>query len=143
MAELQQRYNLRSEDLDKPCSYQHTLDIATFVSWKVVGPRLGRIEQRDMDDISLDKYNEQEKRENLLELWVERNGSNATYNAIITVMLEVKKRSEAEKVCKLLTPKGRCNFSSQVTKYETLSLTRLGQLQYWKTYLILMLPILL
>ena len=108
--ELILRYKLSEEQLAEQCSKDHLLDIGVFISWNEVGPRLEGIESIDMMDIRRNEYNEKQKREKLLQLWVERNGSKATYKAIITAMLKERKYSEAEKVCKLLPRKGKCNF---------------------------------
>ena len=99
MTNLQQQYK---ENLNKQCSDQHLLEIGTFVSWRDVGPCLFGIKIRDITDIDHDGYNEQDRRRKLLNLWVERNGSDATYSAIITAMLKAKKLDEAEKVRKLI-----------------------------------------
>ena len=103
VTDLQQQYNLTSENLDKKCSTEHLLEIYSFVSWKDVGPRLCGIDITDITDIDRDENDEQDKRRKLLNLWVERNGSDATYRAIITAMLEAKKRDEAEKICVLIS----------------------------------------
>ena len=44
------------------------------------------------------------RRSRLVYRWKERNGSNATYHAVITAMLAARKRNEAETVCRLLVP---------------------------------------
>ena len=86
----------------KKCSDGHRVEIAEFVSWREVGPRLKEIKELDIEDISREKCGEKENRKKLLHLWVERNGSDATYGAIITAMLRARKRDEAERVCELL-----------------------------------------
>ena len=95
-------YELNEEYVSKKCSYAHRIDIAEFVSWSEVGPRLKEIGELDMNDIKIEKCGEKEKRMKLLHLWAERNGSNATYGAIITAMLKARKMDEAEGVCEVL-----------------------------------------
>ena len=115
MTELLQIYNLKPDTLERECSEQELLDVGDFISWDVVGPRLPEITTQDMEDLSRDKYNQDQKRQKLLKLWNERNGSCATFHVLITTMLKVKKRNEAEKVCKLLMSDGKSQYLHYTT----------------------------
>ena len=57
-----------------------------------------------MVDIDRDGYDQQDKRQRLLRMWKTRNGSDATYGALIRPMLKERKKDEAESICKLLRP---------------------------------------
>ena len=88
--------------MSKKCSYAHRVDIAEFVSWSEVGPRLKEIDELVMNDIKIENGGEKEKRMKLLDIWATRNGRYATYGAIIAAMLRAWKTDEAERVCELL-----------------------------------------
>lgn len=121
VTDLLQIYNLIPDTLERECSEQELLDVSDFISWDVVGPRLPRITLQDMEDLSLDKYNQDQKRQKLLKLWNERNGSCATFHVLITAMLKAKKRNEAEKVCKLLMPDGKSQYRHYTTMHNLTS----------------------
>ena len=102
--ELARQLGVSEGSLCAGVSETHLVEIATFISWKDVGPRLSGITRGDIHDIDRDGYDGPEKRSKMVDLWVERNGSNATYHAMITAMLAAKKKMEAESVCRLLAP---------------------------------------
>ena len=102
--ELARKFGVREGSLRAPVSETHLLEIATFISWKDVGPRLSGITRGDIHDIGKDGHDQSDKRIRLVNLWDERNGLAATYHAMITAMLAARKRGEAETVCRLLVP---------------------------------------
>jgi hypothetical protein len=100
---IYKKYNLTKENLNMKCSHDHILDIGKFISWREVGRRLKTIEDVDIRNINRDGKDEDDKRRLLLELWMERNASDAIYGEIINAMMKEQKRDEAEKVCQLLS----------------------------------------
>ena len=74
--------------------------IATFsFDWKTVGKRL--IGSQIIDDISREEQNEQNKRDKMLEKWLEIKGSKATYRVLFDVLKDVQNTQVAEEVQKL------------------------------------------
>ena len=71
------------------------------MSWKLVGLSLRSISVRDIDDIECEYRTQTEKRWKLIRLWEERNGSDATYDAMITAMVRAGTHDEAIRVCKM------------------------------------------
>ena len=88
--------------LKNEISEPHRLDIADFIDWKTVGPRLEGITIDDTKDIEKEGCDQLDKKRELIDKWWQRNGSCATYHAMITAMLTVGRRADAEKVCKFL-----------------------------------------
>lgn len=78
-----------------------------IISWDIVGRHLRTIEQKDIEDIDRDMPDQLKKRQRLVDLWKERNGSDATFGSMMTAMLKAKKRNEAETICKLLSALGK------------------------------------
>ena len=56
----------------------------------------------DINAIDRDGKYEADKRRLLVDLWEERCGDDATYDAMITAMLKAGKMNEATNLCKLL-----------------------------------------
>ena len=104
--EIVKLYSVTEVDLKRKCSDEHILKIGEFISWKNVGRHLSEITSQNMKDIESNGSDQEEKRIMLLEKWVEGNGSNATYGAMMAAMVRAGKRNEAEEVCKLLTSGG-------------------------------------
>ena len=100
-AQLMHDYNLPVRSLQKKCSINHIIEMGKFFSWKEVGDYLPRIERTDVDDIDCDGANQKDKRRRLLDLWEKRNGDGATYDVVITAMLEAGEKAEATRVCAL------------------------------------------
>ena len=100
--QLIRNYKLTKEMLLKRCSPEHMLDIAGFISWRDVGPRLHDIGNVDLSDIQKDGHDEADRRWRLVSLWEERNGDAATYDVMLTAMVRQRKVDQATKVCQLL-----------------------------------------
>ena len=63
--------------LDAQCSEEHIYEISRFsIDWKMLGKCL--IEMQTTEDIDCDEHSEQNKRDKILEKWLEMNGSKAT-----------------------------------------------------------------
>ena len=101
------KYSLTENHLKRECSDKDLLDIDKHISWDIVGHHLPGIKQKHIDDINLDMSDQSQKRQRLVDLWKERNGSDATFGSMITAMLKAEKRNEAEKVCRLLSALGK------------------------------------
>ena len=103
--ELIARFKLTPAMLGRKCSNDHLLAIAGFISWRKVASHLARIDRTvDIQDIQRDCYDEPGRRQKLVDLWAERNGHTATYDAMIIAMLKARKATEAENVCEMLNP---------------------------------------
>ena len=97
-------HNINDEIVDQ-CFEKHLIEIAAFMSWEEVAPRLPEITNEDIKKIK-------EKTEAaaiwrsraLLKLWHKRKAKRATYRLLITAMLQANIADEATKVCVLLVP---------------------------------------
>ena len=103
IAELMRIYQLTEREVGQEISETHITQI-TLLSWEEVGQHLPGVSRQDIRDIDKDGHEQMDKRRRLLDMWKERNGSNATYIAMITAMLKAQKREEAEAICRLLRP---------------------------------------
>ena len=117
-AALVVKYGLTEAELAQKCSDEHMLDIGEFISWQDVGPHLPDISKDDVEDVHKDGFDQTDRRRRLMSLWEERNGEDATYDAMITAMTKARKNDEAERVCKLLrskpASKSLCSVSGEV-----------------------------
>ena len=105
MADPQQLARGRGVDptaLMNEVTKDHRTDIKEFIQWQQVGPRLKGISDGDINDINKDGFDQADKRRMFVELWAEKNGSQATYYDLVKAMLKAQKRADAEKVCDLL-----------------------------------------
>ena len=76
--------------------------IATFAfDWEVVGKRL--VGAQATKDIKRDEDSEQNRRDKMLEKWVEMKGSKATYRVLIEVLKGVQNAQAAEAVQELVS----------------------------------------
>ena len=97
------RYGLTEEDVNTKITDMHIGDISRSwcSQWKSLRARLGLdpIVANDIDRLTL---KEEEKRSTFLTTWREKKGCEATYKALISALLAVECRHEAESVCELL-----------------------------------------
>ena len=110
--DLARELGVDPSSLNKEVPETHLLDIADFIEWKTVGPRLTGITISNTKDVDKDGYDQVEKRRELVYKWWQKNGSRATYHAMITAMLKADHRAHAEKVCRLL-PQSEKDFNTQ------------------------------
>ena len=103
-ADLLRKFGLTERDVGVKCSDDHLVDITVFVSWKEVGAHLPGVGREGVKDVGDNGGNLGDKRSNLVDMWKERRGDDATYDEMITAMLKARKKNEAEKVCWLLRP---------------------------------------
>ena len=80
----------------------HLLEIKWSIAWKVVGPHLQHINQRDIVNIDENNFGGEAKKRALVDLWKRRNRGNATYYNMITAMLDSGREDQAVDACILL-----------------------------------------
>ena len=94
------------DPLDFKCSEEHMYKISTFsINWKMLGKRL--IGSQAVKDIDREESSEQDKRDKMLEKWLETKGSQATYRVLIEVLKDVQNTQAAEAVQKLVVIEGK------------------------------------
>lgn len=95
-------HQLKEEDGDRQMSDQHLGDIAAtyayFRLWRALPARLGvlRIENATA------RTDEVTEKRAFFYKWRKEKGSEATYTRLISAMLDVGSREDAERVCKML-----------------------------------------
>ena len=88
------------DPLDVQCSEDHIHEISKFsMNWKMLGKRL--IGVQTTEDIDREEHIEQNKRDKMLEKWLEMNGSKATYKALINALQRIENVKAAEAVQRL------------------------------------------
>ena len=95
-------YHLTQKELSQTVSSKHILQIQRTISWWAVGRIL--LDRVVLNDITKDAFDEEQRRDMMLNKWQEKRGSGATYEKLIDAMIEVEKTSEAEGVCQLIAP---------------------------------------
>lgn len=93
-------HQLKAEDGDRQMSDQHLGDIAAiyFRLWRALPSRLG-VER--MENATA-RTNELSEKRAFFYKWRKVKGSEATYTRLITALLDVGSREDAERVCKML-----------------------------------------
>ena len=101
--ELIASYHLAEKDTDKQITDEHieVISRTSCSQWKSLPAHLGLplITARDIDRGPGD---EREKRNTFLTTWKAMNGSKATYKKLISALLKIECREDAESVCELL-----------------------------------------
>lgn len=100
---LMKCYSLNADDTGRVISDTHLDQISRFHSrqWKSLPPYLA-IESIIADDLSHYVGEEHEKRLSFFLKWKQMKGSDATYFVLISALLKIKCKQDAEGVCKLL-----------------------------------------
>lgn len=100
---LLKAYCLTEENCNKEVSDRHLEEISRLHSreWKSL-PSYLDIESIVADDMDHGVGNQHEKRLNFFLQWKQMKGSDATYFRLISALLKIKCRKDAESVCKLL-----------------------------------------
>ena len=105
--ELKKKHSLTDKVLQQKITKEHSFAVDQFISWRIVGPKLPRMKQRDVNDIDVEvrggAREEARKRRKFMDLWKEKNGDNATYEALIRAMISEELNGEATSVCELLS----------------------------------------
>ena len=104
---LFEKYKLKKKDASKQISDIHLDKISHSCcsQWRRLPPYLcmERIVKDDVNRLSASE--EAEKRSLFFSKWVDEKGSDATYEKLISALLKMGCKNDAEKVCKLLAPK--------------------------------------
>ena len=95
--------HLRKEDVNKQITDEHIEVISrnSCSQWKSLPAHLG-LPPITAKDIDLGPGDEREKRNTFLTTWKAKKGSEATYKKLISALLKIEHREDAEYVCKLL-----------------------------------------
>lgn len=97
---LTEHYKLTGKVCKQEVSDRHLEEI-TCEQWRKLPPYLD-LEATILNDLERDFRTEEERRVGLLKKWKGRKGFDATYIALISALLEIKCRNDAENICKLL-----------------------------------------
>ena len=97
------RHQLTEENVNRVITDIHIEVISRCCcsKWKSLPAHLGLATIIE-EDINCKEVNEEDKRRTFLTTWKEKKGFKATYKTLISALLEIECRSEAEHVCQLL-----------------------------------------
>ena len=106
LSDLLESYKLSVQECQRKITEVHLQEIARSCckDWKWLGPYL-KINKVEVNDIDSKNAEERDKRLNFLHVWVEREGSDASYYRLINALLKNGKREDAEFVCALVQVK--------------------------------------
>ena len=110
---LLKHYNVPEEKCSQQISDSHIEEISRCgcKDWKSLSPHL-EMENIVVEDIIRNsRLSEREKRHEFFLQWKDIKGSEATYQRLISALLKIKRRNDAELVCKLL--QDSCSQSKQ------------------------------
>ena len=101
--QLMSQYRLTERQYNKQVSDIHLekLSRSGCKQWKSLPPHL-ELETIVAEDIDKRRKEEREKRYEFLLTWKDMEGSGATYGQLITALLKIKCRQDAEKLCEML-----------------------------------------
>ena len=102
-SKLLDQFGLCEEEYKKKVTDRHLLAISRsyFEKWKSLYPYLD-MEQIDVTNAEQDGNGEENERQKFLERWKKKKGGDATYMKLISALLEVECKNDAEGVCELL-----------------------------------------
>ena len=107
-ADLVAKHNLTQAMLNRKVEDRDISDLAgIIVSWDDIASQL--LNEVDQEEVDQDGRNAAQKKRKMLQRWRQRNGDDATFDKLITAMLEEGKKNQATEVCKLLNP-GQCEW---------------------------------
>ena len=100
------KYNITRAMLDTKVEDKHLPNlVGIIIDWETIALQLlGRVDRTDVDH---DSRNAAQRKQKMLETWQDRNGDAATFDRLITAMVEAGEVGQATEVCKLLNP-GQC-----------------------------------
>ena len=91
------------ECVNKKCSEDFLIKVAAkIVDWKALAPHLGMTTAADAVVIERDGDGENGKRRKLLQMWLQRNGPDATYYRLIEAFIDAEDKDTADEICKYL-----------------------------------------
>jgi hypothetical protein len=76
--------------------------VRIIISWDAIAPQL--LNRGDRTDVEQDGRTAAQKKRMMLEKWEDRNGDAATFDGLITAMLDAGELGQATEVCQLLNP---------------------------------------
>ena len=97
------RYQLTEENVNREITDIHigVISRSYCSKWKSLPSYLG-LGTIVAEDINRTEVNEEDKRRTFLTTWKEKKGFEATYKTLISALLEIECKSEAQSVCDLL-----------------------------------------
>ena len=99
------RFNLSKDNLKKPCCDNLFMALMTEIpSFEDAAPHFG-FKQPEIVELRTDGNEERERRLKMLWKWKEKNGSDATYLAIVNIFIEMKNKQLAEVVLTFICEK--------------------------------------
>ena len=99
------RFNLSKHNLEKPCCDNLFMALKTEIpSFEDAAPHFG-FKPPEIVELRTDGSQERERRLKMLWKWKEKNGSDATYLAIVKIFLEMKNKQLAEVVLTFICEK--------------------------------------
>ena len=100
-----EKYELTSEQVNSQVTNVHF--VAKHIDkWQHLGPYL-KLTQQEVTAILKDRHDgEQCQREMMLNEWIKKNGSNASYQSLLNVCVEADDKELAENICKELKRQG-------------------------------------
>ena len=101
--QLMRHYALTERQYNRPVSDTHLEEFSRSgcKEWKSL-PRYLKLYTIVAKDIDKSQKGEREKRHEFLITWKHFEGSNATYRQLITALLEIKSRQDAENLSEML-----------------------------------------
>ena len=102
-AGLMATYKLTQATLDKPVEDRDIPQLErTILDWGTIAMQL--LNRVDRQNIDKDGRNAAQKKRMMLATWQDRQGNAATYDRLITAMIDAGEVGQATEVCKLLNP---------------------------------------
>ena len=96
-------YNITRAMLDRPVEDGDNTNLGRIIiDWKTIAAQL--LNRVDRANIEEDGRSAAQKKRMMLETWQEREGHAATFDKLITAMLNAEEVGQATKVCELLNP---------------------------------------
>ena len=101
--ELAEQFKLTEANFKEPVSERHleTISRSSCKHWKSLPAHLN-LPTITADDVDQCQVEQETKRYNFLRKWKEIKGSDATYEQLISALLKIKSKQDAEKICSLL-----------------------------------------
>ena len=105
-ADLIGRYNITRAMLDGKVEDRHISNLEGIIlDWEDIAMQL--LNRVDRANVEQDGRGAARKKRMMLETWQDRNGDGATFDRLITAMVDAGQVGQATEVCKLLNP-GQC-----------------------------------
>ena len=102
-ANLIGKYNITRAMLDRKVEDKDVAALARIIlDWENIALQL--LNKIDRENITQNGQGTGQKKQMLLETWQDRNGDDATFDKLITAMVDAGEVGQATDVCKLLNP---------------------------------------